>query len=150
MLQGGRSDGFETEARRPVDKCCGRGTPIASSRSLLDREELNTLTAGKKKLALTKLEVHPGRQCPDPGSKYRGRCLLTLLELLGLQSRSWGPTTQIPSSLSPKRDCGPKRDTENNILRGNTVIRTDYAQSKYRNIQFFACMVGPDYCGVSK
>ena len=32
----------------------------------------------------------------------------TSLTLLEPQSRFWGQTSQIPSSLSPKRDCGSK------------------------------------------
>ena len=34
---------------------------------------------------------------------------LAINRLVGLQSHVWGQSTQIPSSLSPKRDCSPKR-----------------------------------------
>ena len=34
---------------------------------------------------------------------------VTLLTPLEPQSRFWGQTNQIPRTLSPKRDCGPKR-----------------------------------------
>ena len=39
----------------------------------------------------------------------RSVTVLPLLTILEPQSRFWGQTSQIPSSLSPKRDCGPKR-----------------------------------------
>ena len=54
----------------------------------------------------------------DPGFKsggarsgllYSYHELAVCLTLSEPQSRCWGQTTQIPSSLSPKRDCGSKR-----------------------------------------
>ena len=41
------------------------------------------------------------------GANLKG--LQPALTFLGLQSRFWGQTTLISSSLSPKRDCSPQR-----------------------------------------
>ena len=47
------------------------------------------------------------------------RIALTLLEP---QSHMWGQTTQMSSSLSPKRDCGPKRVNGNVCHQANQFL----------------------------
>ena len=44
--------------------------------------------------------------------------------LLGLQPRPWGQTTQVPSSLSPKWDCDPKRAKRTKKKRGLCFLTT--------------------------
>ena len=47
----------------------------------------------------------------------------TSISPLEPQSRFWGQTSHIPSTLSPKRDCGPKR-----VNRYQYLVRISYTQ----------------------
>ena len=71
------------------------------------------------------------------------------LTLLGPQSRFWGQIGQISSSLSPKRDCGPKRVKElytqpENWLRqrSNCIPTSNPMAQVYENVIFRSKIIG--------